>query len=73
VASCPLSPGSRRGLSAGAFMSAIVEDTPPSTLWAKNRTDGDPARRRSSHIRRLLEFTHKLAKQILKVAGGMPD
>ena len=27
----------------------------------------------SSHIRRLLEFADKLAKQMLKVAGGMPD
>jgi hypothetical protein len=28
---------------------------------------------RSSHIRRLVEFANKLAKQMLKVAGGMPD
>ena len=27
----------------------------------------------SLHIRRLLEFADKLAKQMLKVAGGMPD
>jgi hypothetical protein len=30
-------------------------------------------RRRFSYIRRLLEFANKLAKQMLKVAGGMPD
>jgi hypothetical protein len=27
----------------------------------------------SSHIRRLLEFANKLAKQMLKVAGRTPD
>jgi hypothetical protein len=37
------------------------------------RRDGDEPRWRSSHVRRLLEFANKLAKQILKVAGGMPD
>ena len=31
------------------------------------------ARRPFSYIRRMLEFVNKLAEQMLKVAGGLPD